>query len=105
MVEGGAAIKVEKAVESSTETLAVPGEAESGVSNDEPALLNKLKRLKKRSLSSAKRNCWRRGYPGCQGYQGFLTTLEVRGKLRTVMASSLVMVGGIVHGRSRDKHQ
>ena len=61
MAEGGAAIKVEKAVESSTETLAVPGEAESGVSNDERALLNKLKRLKKRSLSSAKLNCWEAG--------------------------------------------
>ena len=44
MVEGGMSVKAEKAVESSTETLQVPVDTKSGVSDDEQALLDKLKR-------------------------------------------------------------
>ena len=52
MAEGGISVKAEKAVESA-EVFAVPTDVESGVSDDERALLEKLKRLEKRKNKGA----------------------------------------------------
>ena len=47
MAEWGISVKAGKAVESSTETLQLPIESESGISDNKRALLEKLKRLEK----------------------------------------------------------
>ena len=48
MAKGGASVKAERAIESSTETLVVLNDTESDVSDNECALLDKLKHLEKR---------------------------------------------------------